>query len=207
MTHAPARLSLVRTDSPDGLLARLVGQTPGAASELFHAFAPRIRALMRRLGLSAADAEDVVQECLLLVWHRAERVTHPDLLRPFVLGIAVNLARSMLRRRRWAQRLGLGPVATDPLEDVGDAAAPSDQDAVLQLRRVYTVLQSLRDELRIAFVLRFVDQLTLEEVAEVTGWSLATTKRKLARAQELFLARVKQDAMLGDRLWGDERHD
>jgi RNA polymerase sigma-70 factor (ECF subfamily) len=197
-------LTLVSPDRGDAaLLARVLARNPTAARELFDTFAPRIRRLARRLGLDAADAEDIVQESLLLVWNRAHRVRPGDALQGFVLGVAVNRARSLMRRRRWARALGLEANEAPQLDDdIAGAAAP---EAVHELRRVFSVLEGLSDDLRLAFVLRFVEQMTLEEATQVAGWSLATMKRKLDRARTLFVARARQDPLLWDRLSKEDR--
>lgn len=201
--RSPA-LALVRPEAGDGaLLPRMIAKHPHAARELFEAFAPRIRRLALRLGLRAPDADDIVQESLLVAWNAAHRVAHADRLQGFVLGIAVNKSRALLRRRRWASALGLEPAATAGPEDWG--GGPSAPHAALELQRVFAVLRGMSDDLRVAFVLRFVEQLTLEEAAEAAGCSLATMKRKLDRARALFVTRAKNDVLLWDRLSNEER--
>jgi RNA polymerase sigma-70 factor (ECF subfamily) len=197
-------LALVSPDRGEAaLLARVLARSPTAARELFDTFAPRIRRLVLRLGLNAADAEDIVQESLLIAWNRAHRVTRAAELQGFVLAIAINHARSLMRRRRWARALGLEPADTAHFDP--DVASASSPESVHELRRVFKVLDGLSDELRLAFVLRFVEQLTLEEATLAAGWSLATMKRKLERARTLFVARARQDPLLWDRLSKEER--
>ncbi len=197
-------LKLVPPESEAGaLLARVVAKKPGAARELFDAFAPRIRRLGLRLGLGLADAEDVVQESLLIVWNRAHRVPDGDQLQGFVLGIAANHARSLLRRRHWARALGLDP--GEDYEGAEECAGSSEPQSALELRRVFAVLRGMSDDLRVVFVLRFVEQLTLEEAALAAGCSLATMKRKLERARTVFVARAREDLLLWDRLSPEER--
>lgn len=197
-------LSLVPS-APDeaGLLSRVIARSPSAAKELFDAFAPRVRALGRRLGLHAADAEDLVQDSMLVVWRRAHQINRPEQLQAFVLGVAANKARALMRRRRWARALGLEPAVTPGLyEEVAGVAAT---ESTHELKRVNAVLQGMSDDLRVVFVLRFVEQLTLEEAAQASGWSLATLKRKAERARTVFVARARQDPLLWDRLSKEER--
>jgi RNA polymerase sigma-70 factor (ECF subfamily) len=68
-------------------------------------------------------------------------------------------------------------------------------DIVLELRGVYKILDKLPADDRVILILRRVEELTLEEIAERTGWSLATVKRRLARAE---LALAKSTAEPGD---------
>ncbi len=54
------------------------------------------------------------------------------------------------------------------------------------MAHVYTILDRLPADERIAFVLRFVEHHPLAEVAELTRCSLATAKRRIARATKAF---------------------
>ena len=55
------------------------------------------------------------------------------------------------------------------------------------LGEVYAVLNAMPVNERMAFVLRFVDDMSLPDVAEACGTSLATLKCRLARAEQQFL--------------------
>ena len=59
-------------------------------------------------------------------------------------------------------------------------------DVALELRELYGVVASMAPELRVPLLLRRVEGLTLEEIAESVGCSLATAKRRLAAAQVAF---------------------
>ena len=68
------------------------------------------------------------------------------------------------------------------------------------LARACTVLDRLGADQRLAFTLRFVEGYRLQEVAELCGCSLATTKRRLARASERFVELARRDPLLRERL-------
>jgi RNA polymerase sigma-70 factor, ECF subfamily len=87
----------------------------------------------------------------------------------------------VIRRRRLLRRLGFrGP---DPiaLERVVAASAPPDIAA--ELRAIYGVIDGFPTDERVTVLLRRVEQLSLEEIAERTNVSLATVKRRLRRAE------------------------
>jgi RNA polymerase sigma-70 factor (ECF subfamily) len=87
--------------------------------------------------------------------------------------------------------------------------APSN-DAGEALRATYAVLEQLAVDERIAFVLRFIEGMELKEGAVACSVSLATFKRRLARAEERFteLARsspVLRDWLEGGSRWGEQK--
>jgi RNA polymerase sigma-70 factor (ECF subfamily) len=77
------------------------------------------------------------------------------------------------------------------------------------LQRIYAVLQELGTDERIAFTLRYIEGMELHEIAENTGVSLSTVKRRLSRADNIFLKRASRDSLLSERLaesarWGSK---
>jgi len=81
-------------------------------------------------------------------------------------------------------------------------ARPASDEATEALRRTYLVLDRLPREERIAFALRTIEGMKLEEVADACGVSLATAKRRLARAEQRFLELCRADAVLREWLEG-----
>lgn len=94
-----------------------------------------------------------------------------------------------IRRRRLLRRLGLlpSPAAIEPSLRISPDASP---EVVAELHAVYRVIDSLPADERVILVLRRVDGLTHPEIAERTGWSIATVKRRLESA-ETTLARFR----------------
>jgi RNA polymerase sigma-70 factor (ECF subfamily) len=124
-------------------------------------------------------------------------VRNPEALDAWVTRIAVFAARSLMaRRRRWRWLVFLpgDDLPEPPLE-------PSDPQAREALARTYALLARLPSDERIAFTLRYISGLELTEVADACQVSLATIKRRLARAQERFLVDARNEPLL--REWLD----
>jgi RNA polymerase sigma-70 factor (ECF subfamily) len=64
------------------------------------------------------------------------------------------------------------------------------------VRRLYAVLDRVDDRARLLFVLRFVEEFELTEISQALGCSLATTKRRLARASQRVLALARREPAL-----------
>ena len=69
---------------------------------------------------------------------------------------------------------------------------PPSSDARRALREVYSVLDQMPLDERMAFVLRYIHGMTLADAAEACETSLATLKRRLARAERRFVEAVGQ---------------
>ncbi len=128
-----------------------------------------------------AEAEDLVQECLFKVARRWPRVKKMERPVAYARTVLIHLALDEGKRRS-QRRSELGPEATGLLE------AHQDEAAVRLLGRVETgtdllgVLRELPPRQRAALVLRYFDDLSEAEVADVMGCSVGTVKSTASRA-------------------------
>ena len=99
----------------------------------------------------------------------------------------VRLVRTRLRRRRVLGALGL--TSPEPVEFDAVAASDADPEARVLLAQIYSLLQTMPPDDRIAWTLRYVEHHRLEMVAELTECSLATAKRRIQRAQRYLSER------------------
>jgi RNA polymerase sigma-70 factor (ECF subfamily) len=179
-------------DADEALLVlRLQRNEQEAAALAWRRFAPKVRAMVRRLLGPSRDEDDVVQEVFLRFFASVRRLREPALVRSFLLGIGVRVVRKEIRRRKLRSWLHL---AGD--EPVDWPAVEGDPEAREALRRFYHVLDQLRGDSRSLFVVRFLEGRELTEVAEVHGISVSTVQRKLNRAVARVTALVREDPAL-----------
>ncbi len=167
------------------LVQRLLAGQRDALERLYRRHAPFAFKLAVRLQGSSHDVEDVVHDAFLKAQARVSSLKDPALFKGWLGSIVVNEVRLRMRRGRLLRALRLQsaePVELDSL--ASDAASP---EVLAQLAQVYSLLRQMATDDRIAWTLRFVERQRLEEVAELTGCSLATVKRRLLSAQR-FLA-------------------
>lgn len=140
-----------------------------------------VNGLAWRLMPGDPDVEDLVQDCFVLALDTLHRLAEPAAFSSWLGSIVVRQAHKRLRRKRLRMRLGmLRPQPIDPETLIGASAPP---DVATELRAVYTILDGLPPEERIALVLRRVEGLPLADVAERMNLSLATVKRRLSAAE------------------------
>jgi RNA polymerase sigma-70 factor, ECF subfamily len=159
------------------------------------------RVLARILGMSP-DVDDLAQSVFLRSLDRIDDLREGVTVRAWLTSFAVNIAREALRRRaRWRW---LSFFAPDDLPDPASESADADTggDARRAVRATYAILDRMDVDLRTAFALRHIDGMELEDVAVACGVSLATIKRRLAKADATFGARARRDPVL--REWVEE---
>ena len=171
------------------LVAALGRGEPWAAQEVWDRHAAGVRRLIARALGPRPEVEDLTQETFMRVFSRIGGLRNTAALREFVLTVAVNVLKQELRRR-WVRRR----VLLSDSGSVPEIEAPSaDPEAREALARCYAILDKLGARERAAFVLRYMEEQTLEQVASGLGVSLSTAKRLVNRATERVSKHVGTD--------------
>jgi RNA polymerase sigma-70 factor (ECF subfamily) len=144
--------------------------------------------ILRRAGLSPADAEDATQDVLWILLQRLDAVP-PAAEKGFLTATALRVAADR-RRSKWRSSV------TEPLDpEIPAADALSPEDAV-DLRHARALLdealEALDQDEREVFVLVELEQMTREEVAATLGLAPGTVASRLRRARESFEATVRR---------------
>jgi RNA polymerase sigma-70 factor (ECF subfamily) len=154
-----------------------------AHEALFRRHAPMVNGIAFRLMGREADVDDLVQDAFVIAFGRLDGLEDPQAFAAWLGSIVVRTAGKVIRRRVLLEKLGLrrkgGPVDIDSV-----AARVAGPDVGAELRLLYARVERLAADQRIAFLLRRVEGMELEDVARATGVSLATTKRRIAAAQQ-----------------------
>jgi RNA polymerase sigma-70 factor (sigma-E family) len=146
----------------------------------------RSRALLRTAYLltgNLADAEDLVQSALAKTYLAWNRIEDRSALDGYVRRAMVNTHISWWRRRRVEE------FPTDEVPDQAVADHAVDSDLQETMRRA---VDRLPQRMRAAVVLRFYEDMTEAEIADVLSVSLGTVKSTISRA----VAKLRDDADL-----------
>jgi RNA polymerase sigma-70 factor (ECF subfamily) len=183
------------------LVAAAVRGERAAQAQIFDRHASHVTRVLARMLGTEGELADLVHEVFVMALRDLSRLTEPSALKAWLTAIAVNVARGHIRkrtRRRWLRFFAP--------EDVPDAEAPTADDETREAARAtYAVLDKMDAEERIPFALRFIDGMELTEVAAACGVSLATIKRRLARAEAAFVEGARDRAILEPWLKGGTR--
>ncbi len=183
--------------------ARLLAAAADGDRRAFARFVDRHEAsVLRYLRAAAAqdaDADDAFQEAFLAAWRGAGGFRGEGSARAWMLTVARNALRRHHRRRAGE------PTGYEPLEDLdhlGRAAGwgrPEPAEEALEREDLLRwALDGLAPGDREILVLRELEGLGGEEVAELLGLSLAAQKSRLHRARLRFVARVRSQALTDD---------
>ncbi|MCA9175125.1 MAG: sigma-70 family RNA polymerase sigma factor [Planctomycetales bacterium] len=131
-----------------------------------------------------ADAEEVRQVLLMRIWQSPDQLPPAGQLGGWLQRCVINESIALLRRRQRDQRQLAGVSETVPT-----ATQPPDWDG--ETERLRHALNELEPEQRALLALRFDEQLTLRQIAEVLGQPHTTVQSKLQRAIGQLRARLQ----------------
>jgi RNA polymerase sigma-70 factor (ECF subfamily) len=179
----PAALSVVA----DGVLAARAAEGDVAAIEaLIHRYKSLMRAVVACLLGSVSDADDVVQETLVLAWRQLSHLQDHSAVRSWLMRIATRQAITRLRAR--PKELPLVEPATVATDD-NQPETMAIRNA--ELRALSHALDALSEDQRRCWLLREAAGLSYEDIAEEMGVSASTVRGKLARARSSLCVQME----------------
>jgi RNA polymerase sigma-70 factor (ECF subfamily) len=177
---------------PDFELVRRCQRETGTARDvafqsLFENYRDRVFNLALRLLGNAADAEDVAQEAFVAVFRKIHEFRFSSRFYTWLYRVVFNLCADQRRKGLGAATPVTGESGAQLLARVADPnPGPTESLGEDEERRqtVERALRHLSDPLRAAVVLRYIEDMPYDEIAEVLGISLGTVKSRLNRAHE-----------------------
>lgn len=176
---------------------------PDSYDAIFEEYAPYVYNLAYRYTGNAADAEDLTQEAMVRVYRFMDSFRGGS-FRSWLFRIVTNL---FFTRRRREKRLPLQPlervlpggevmeeVLPDRSEDPGELVEQGGLEDYL-----LDALHSLPENFRAALVLRDVEGLTYEEIAEALDVPLGTVRSRISRGRELLRTELNRLGKAGSR--------
>jgi RNA polymerase sigma factor (sigma-70 family) len=172
------RSPLLRFQSDERLIALIRSGHDGAFELLFERYRPRLLSFCRHMLGSKEDAEDVLQEVFAASYNAMRADDRPLNVRPWLYRIARNRCLNHLRRPR--------SVGTDTMDDqIGDHGT-STADIVhkrVDFRHLLDDIQKLPETQRTALLLREIDDLSYDQIADAMETTVPSVKSLLVRAR------------------------
>lgn len=170
----------------EALMARVGAGDEAAFAELMHRWERPVKAVIGRMVLNTAEADDLAQETFVRLWQQRDRFRAGAAFRPWILTLALNLARNRLRwwRRRPVVSLDAwtevaGDSAADPSADAAGALEASERAAFVR-----DAVAALPRDLREALVLFEYEGVAQAEIAIIVGASPKAVETRIHRARE-----------------------
>lgn len=176
----------VAESDDDRLVARARAGNVQAFEALYRQNSGRIYALCLRLAGDAGVAEECAQETFITAWQKLEGFRGDSAFSSWLYRIAVNTVMGSFRKQGRRER-HVRPVEEGEWERIEDNAAETGVGMDLE-----AAIAALPDGARNVFVLHDVEGHRHEEIAELAGIAVGTSKAQLHRARRLLRERLER---------------
>ena len=190
------------------LIERLVARDERAFSEMVRLYERRVFALVLRMLGNAAEAEEMAQEVFVQVFKAIGSFRGESKLSTWIYRIAINLCKNRAKYLKVrhsneqdeldevAERQHLGGKAS---ANVAQLERPDEMIAAREVERiVQRSIAKLDDTFRECLVLRDVEELSYEEIGEITSLPEGTVKSRIFRARAMLREMVERE--LGEKI-------
>ena len=184
------RTPLLRLQSDEKLIALIRRGHHGAFEALVQRYQPRLLAFCRHMLGSTEDAEDVLQEVFAASFNAICADERPINARPWLYRIARNRCLNHLRRPAPA-----GQDSMDIFERDGGTTTADTVHKREEFRQIVSDVQDLPETQRTALLLREIDALAYDQIAEAMDTTVSSVKSLLVRAR-VSLAEASEARML-----------
>lgn len=175
-----------------GLLARLQAGERYAFEELVNKYNTSVYNLALRLSNDREDARDATQDTFLKVYNNISKFRGDSQLRTWIYRITVNQVANQQRwwrRRRREKTVSLDindPNETSLSQKLPSSGQTPEQQALAAEKRkmIAAALEKLKFDFRVAVILRDIEGLSYEEIADTLEVSVGTIKSRIARGRE-----------------------
>jgi RNA polymerase sigma-70 factor (ECF subfamily) len=171
------------------LVARAKAGDTAAFSELVKHYDRRIFRMAKQITQNDDDAEDVLQETFFKAYSHLDSFQGNSKFYTWLVRIAVNEALMKLRKRRADRTVPLDePIDTGEDEVIREIAVwdenPEETYSREELARILEqAVESLKPAYRTVFILRDIEEMSIEETAQILNLSISAVKSRLLRAR------------------------
>jgi RNA polymerase sigma-70 factor (ECF subfamily) len=175
-------------DQEQEIIGRVLGGDRSAFAGLVEKYQGTIFNLGYRMTGSREDADDLTQETFIRAYQKLQQFDQSKKFFTWLYTIGINLIRNHLKKN--ARDVSHLAVADSALEHQTQGNTRGKGDVLFDDRmiRLEKIIQGLPVDLREAVILKFMQDLTFEEVANVTGDTVSAVKMRIYRG----LDRIKQ---------------
>lgn len=173
-----------------------------AFNELVKRYKDRLHNFLYRYTHNHQDCEDLVQETFLRVHKSKQSYERIAKFSTWMYTIALNLAKSMYKKKQRMHKVSIHKDETNPDDfemKIEDNSILPDQalHEKLSLEQLEKALMDLQPEFREVVVLRDLQQLSYEEISEVTEVPMGTVKSRINRGRAQIQALIGNYVDLG----------
>ncbi len=174
------------------LIEKILGGQTGAFKLLVHKYQHKIMHILLRYVNEPVDAYDLTQEVFIRAYRSLPNFRQESSFYTWLFRIAVNVAKSHCATEKRRSDFEQAMPEQELLSKGVDHSSPESILNAQQLKQaVFDVIHTLPEELRVAILLREVEGLNYEKIAQILNCPIGTVRSRIHRAREALDKRIK----------------
>ncbi|WP_062353312.1 RNA polymerase sigma factor SigW [Bacillus kwashiorkori] len=167
-----------------------------AFGEIVELYKDKVYQLCYRMLGNSHEAEDIAQEAFIRAYVNIERYHIDRKFSTWLYRIATNLCIDRIRKKKPDYYLDAEVAGTEGLtmysQIAADGVLPEDEVASIELQgQIQREILNLPDKYRSVIVLRYIEELSLNEISEVLDLPIGTVKTRIHRGREALRKRLR----------------
>ena len=176
------------------LVGGLLAGEKSSFDHIYEKYSPELYRTAYLILRNKTDAEDATQDAFIALWQKAGSIKNPESLRYWLLKCVSGKSKDILRKRR-KEYPDEDIAALSEADTIGHSLTPAPADEIENKSVINERLAALPYKYREVLVLYYYNELSVSEIANVTGQLKGTVKSRLFHAREkLRMDMEKEDA-------------
>jgi len=155
-----------------------------AQGELYKLYSTKLYSICLKYSRNVAEAQDNLQDAFLTIFKNINQFKHKGSFEGWMKRITVNTVLQKYRKERYFE------IVNDQLADEPE---PEIEDEHLSLDFLLKLVQELPDRYRLVFNLYVLDDYSHQEIADMIGITVGTSKSNLARARMILKTKIEEN--------------
>ncbi|MEW5896022.1 MAG: sigma-70 family RNA polymerase sigma factor [Candidatus Omnitrophota bacterium] len=170
---------------PEDIIRKAAQGDPAAFEAIYRTHGRFVFNVARRIVRTSDDAEEVTQEVFILLHRKLRSFGFHSSLKTWVYRITINTAINM--SKKWTKERANTVKYEDWMDSPVSSQTHDDIDRDYHEKTVDALLHSLTPDHRACIVLRNIEGLSYQEIAEVMNININTVRSRLKRAREVLM--------------------
>jgi RNA polymerase sigma-70 factor (ECF subfamily) len=179
------------------LILRCQAGDEAALGELIARYSPGVRLFLSKIVAPSASADDLLQETWFDVFRKINRLQRPEAFAAWLYRIARDKAYRQLRRRPAPVSLFDGTLVDENLAET--FWADEESFTAEEAKQVRAALDELPLEQREVLVLRFIEEMSYEQIADVIARPVGTVRSRIHYAKLALRAKLELTTIRKER--------
>ena len=186
--------------SEEKLIRQAIGGSSDAFTALMSGHERRMYAICLRICQNAEDAQDCLQDAMLRVYRSLDRFKGESAFSTWLYRVTTNTCLDALRRQKARPGTSLDALLETGWSPMEEGDTPEERAVRREMgAALREMIAELPEDLRVAVVLRDVEGLSYEELAQTLNVNVGTVKSRISRARERLRAKILQRPELFNR--------